>query len=168
MEELQTDIHLEEGEKPKLKGLKISEEAKKRLKLTKQPGETFSETVMRLVDVNLAYKRANMANITGDMVNNTANVANPETEKGDVKMFKDTKSLAEGVRVFFDEVGVPPVVLLDAWKGHMKNENLKLRRPYGKPLNLTTIIKTFIWVAGGVIAFIMSLPVIRVLIEELV
>ena len=135
-----------------LKDIKISPSCKDALKNAKLPGETYSEMFFRLLTERKGEK---------------------EGEKGEIVKAKGEKEgeKKESDNSIFTELnsfGLTPERITQMVEASLTNERLRLRRPYGKPLDITKIAKiAIISITTTALILLLSPSIIALLSEVL-
>ena len=135
-----------------LKDIKISPSCKDALKNAKLPGETYSEMFFRL----LVERKGEKEGEKGEIVK-----AKGEKEGENKK--NDNSIIAE-----LSSFGITPGRITQMVEASLTNERLRLRRPYGKPLDITKIARVaIVTIATTAIILLLSPSIIALLSEVL-
>lgn len=146
---------MQEVHVPDTKNIRLSLEAFYQLKAIKAAGETYSDTVMRVCnDANLHALCANPQALPAG--------ARADGKKGTLQ------DLIVQTRSFISGFGINPQTVIDLLAEHEKTAGIKAKRLSKKPLNLTKIATTAMWIIGSVAAFWLLLPLISYVVEAFI
>ena len=135
-----------------LKDIKVSPSCKDALKNAKLPGETYSEMFFRL----LTERKGEKEGEKGEIVK-------AKGEKEGEKKESDNSIITE-----LNSFGLTPERITQMVEASLTNERLRLRRPYGKPLDITKIARiAIISITTTAIILLLSPSIIALLSEVL-
>lgn len=132
-----------------IKGLKISKEAKTLLKVSKQHGETYSQTIERLIEQNSRIPRGETLGQKGEIIGKKDN-------SGFLK--EEIPDLLASFGLSRDDVGLMIKTYFENLLLESKNEGKRLRLPYGKPFDVTKAVVASIWIIGLSVVGVLCLP----------
>ena len=132
-----------------IKGLKINAETKTLLKVSKQHGETYSQTIERLIKQNSEIPRGELMERKGEIIGKRDNLSFLKDEIPDLLasfgLSKEDTALI--LKTYFERL------MLES-----KNEGKRLRLPYGKPFDVTKAFIASAWIIGVSAVAVLCLP----------